>query len=52
VGVLKQGWDQIPEIMASTGLALFGLCLGGVGLYNYYAKDGDNRRYKLDYVGK
>jgi hypothetical protein len=52
VGVFKQVWDQIPEIVATTALAIFGLGLGGVGLYNYYAKDGDNRRYKTDYVGK
>jgi hypothetical protein len=52
VGVLKQGWDQIPDIMATTALALVGLGLGGIGLYRYYAKDGDNRRYKVEYVGK
>jgi hypothetical protein len=52
VGVFKQGWDEIPEIIATTALALFGLGLGGIGLYNYYSNDGDNRRYKLDYVGK
>lgn len=50
MGVFKQAWDEIPEIVASTALALFGLGLGGIGLYNYYAKDGDNRRYKYDYI--
>jgi hypothetical protein len=34
VGVFKQAWDQIPEIVATTALAIFGLGLGGVGLYN------------------
>jgi len=33
-------------------LALVGLGLGGIGVYNYYVKDGDNRRYKLEYTGK
>lgn len=51
-GVLKKGWDEIPEVIASSVLALVGLGLGGIGLYNYYAKDGDNRRYKLEYTGK
>lgn len=27
-----------------------GLVLAGVGLRNYYADDGDNRRYKNSYV--
>jgi hypothetical protein len=51
-GVLKKGWDEIPEVIASSVLALVGLGLGGIGVYNYYAKDGDNRRYKLEYTGK
>lgn len=51
-GVLKKGWDEIPEVIASSVLALVGLGLGGIGIYNYYAKDGDNRRYKLEYTGK
>ena len=50
-GVLKKGWDEIPEVIASSVLALVGLGLGGIGVYNYYAKDGDNRRYKLEYTG-
>lgn len=52
IGVFKQGWNEIPEIIATTALAVFGLGLGVVGLYNYYSKDGDNRRYKVDYIGK
>lgn len=51
-GVLKKGWDEIPEVIASSVLALVGLGLGGIGLYNYYAKDGDNRRYKMEYTGQ
>ncbi|KDR15806.1 uncharacterized protein LOC110833242 [Zootermopsis nevadensis] len=50
IGVFKQGWNEIPEIIATTALAVFGLGLGVVGLYNYYSKDGDNRRYKVDYI--
>jgi hypothetical protein len=52
VGVFKKGWDEIPEVVATTALAVFGLSLGAVGLYKYYSNDGDNRRYKCDYVGK
>lgn len=49
-GLLKRGWNEIPEVVGSTGIALIGLVIGGVGLVNYYAKDGDNRRYKSTYV--
>ncbi|XP_046398855.1 uncharacterized protein LOC124165465 [Ischnura elegans] len=50
VGLLKRGWHEIPEVMASTGLALIGLGLGCVGLSIYYSKDGNNRRYKNSYI--
>lgn len=48
--LLQQGWTEIPEILASTGLALVGIGFGVVGCYNYIQRDGDNRKYKNMYV--
>lgn len=50
VALLKQGWNEIPEVVGSSVVALVGIGLAGIGLYNYYSKDGDNRRYKMSYV--
>jgi hypothetical protein len=36
--------------MGSGVLALVGITLGGIGVYRYYKNDGDNRRYKMNYV--
>lgn len=48
--LIKQGWDEIPEVLATTGMGVIGLALAGIGAYNYYNTDGDNRRYKWTYV--
>lgn len=48
--LLKQGWNEIPEVIGSTGMALVGVALATVGCYNYVKQDGDNRRYKSNYV--
>ncbi|XP_026726478.1 uncharacterized protein LOC113492941 [Trichoplusia ni] len=48
--LLQQGWNEIPEVLASTGLAFAGIGLATVGCYNYVKTDGDNRRYKSTYV--
>ncbi|CAH3858390.1 uncharacterized protein LOC123708284 [Pieris brassicae] len=48
--LIRQGYDEIPEIYASSVLALVGIGLGTVGCYNYYKRDGDNKRYKKMYV--
>lgn len=40
----------MPDVVGSSFLALIGAAFGTVGVLNYYAKDGDNRRYKLDYT--
>lgn len=50
VGLIKRGWHELPDIVAGSVMALIGLGLTGIGLYNYYANDCDNRRYKLGYV--
>lgn len=49
-GLLKQGWNEIPEVIGSSAVALVGVVLGVAGAVNYYSKDGDNRRYKSTYV--
>lgn len=46
VSLFKRGWSEIPEVVGSSFIALIGLGLAGGGVYNYYRKDGDNRRFK------
>lgn len=48
--LLQQGWNEIPEILASTGVAFVGMGLATIGCYNYVKNDGNNRRYKMTYV--
>lgn len=48
--LLQQGWTEIPEVLATTGLALAGIAMATIGCYNYVKTDGDNRRYKSTYV--
>ncbi|XP_054728845.1 uncharacterized protein LOC129237894 [Anastrepha obliqua] len=49
-GLLKRAWNEIPDIVAGSVLALLGLGLATAGVAGYYSKDGDNRRYKTGYV--
>lgn len=44
------GWHEIPEVMGGCVKGAIGVVLAGIGLRNYYANDGDNRRYKQTYV--
>lgn len=48
--LLKQGWNEIPEIVGSTAIALIGLGLGGYSLYSYTKNEGHKRRYKQQYT--
>ncbi|XP_030386570.1 uncharacterized protein LOC115633299 [Scaptodrosophila lebanonensis] len=48
--LLKRAWNEIPDIVGGSALAIAGIVMAGIGLANYYAKDGDNRRYKMGYV--
>ncbi|EDS36871.1 conserved hypothetical protein [Culex quinquefasciatus] len=48
--LFKRGWHEIPEVIGSSAMAIIGLGLTAIGLTNYYRKDCDNRRFKLDYV--
>lgn len=44
------GWNEIPEVMGGCVKGVIGIVLIGIGLRNYYANDGDNRKYKQVYV--
>ncbi|CAB3221053.1 unnamed protein product [Arctia plantaginis] len=48
--LLQQGWNEIPEVIGSTGMAIVGIGFATVGCYNYVKQDGDNRRYKSTYT--
>ncbi|XP_058448474.1 uncharacterized protein LOC131428502 [Malaya genurostris] len=48
--LFKRGWNEIPEVIGSSVMAVIGIGLTIIGAVGYYSKDGDNRRYKLDYV--
>ncbi|EDV95118.1 uncharacterized protein LOC6569535 [Drosophila grimshawi] len=48
--LLKRAWNEIPDIVGGSALAIAGIFMAGIGLANYYAKDGDNRLYKTSYV--
>ncbi|XP_053601224.1 uncharacterized protein NdufA3 [Plodia interpunctella] len=48
--LLKQGWNEIPEVIASTGMALIGVAVGFYACNKYEKENGDNRRYKQTYV--
>ncbi|KYB27682.1 uncharacterized protein NdufA3 [Tribolium castaneum] len=51
IGLLKRGWHEIPDVMGSGVMALIGLGLGAISFHLYYnVKDGDNRRYKIEYT--
>lgn len=50
ISLLKRAWNEIPDIVGGSAMAITGLIMAGIGLTNYYAKDGDNRRYKMGYV--
>ncbi|KAH8291574.1 hypothetical protein KR018_001249 [Drosophila ironensis] len=48
--LFKRAWNEIPDIVGGSALALTGIVMAAIGVTNYYAKDGDNRLYKLGYV--
>lgn len=47
VALVRQGWNEIPEVMASGVLALFGIGLGTYTIYRHEKTDFANKRYKL-----
>ncbi|CAG9782718.1 unnamed protein product [Diatraea saccharalis] len=50
IGTFKKACWHIPEIVGATALALVGIGMAGIGLYNYDKNDGDNREYKWVYT--
>ncbi|KAG5875689.1 hypothetical protein JTB14_023968 [Gonioctena quinquepunctata] len=50
VALFKRGWNEIPEVIGSSFFGVFGLGLTAFSVYCYYAKDGDNRKYKEHYT--
>ncbi|XP_055388181.1 uncharacterized protein LOC129616583 [Condylostylus longicornis] len=49
-GLLKQGWNEIPDVVGGSVLAVVGLVLGTIGVSRYYSLDMDNRKYKIGFV--
>ncbi|XP_072401841.1 uncharacterized protein NdufA3 [Diabrotica undecimpunctata] len=50
VGLIKRGWNEIPEILGSSVFGLAGIGITVYSVYLYYQKDGDNRKYKEQYT--
>lgn len=50
VALFKRGWHEIPEIMGSGMQGLLGFVLAGSALWMYCAKDGNNRKFKMNYT--
>lgn len=50
LGLFKRAWNEIPEVMGSSFMGLIGIGLGIAGGIIYYQKDGDNRKYKMNYT--
>lgn len=49
VGLFKQGWWDIPEVMGASFMALLGVGMATIGLKNYIENRGENREYKAVY---
>ncbi|XP_063902768.1 uncharacterized protein LOC135122492 [Zophobas morio] len=51
MGLLKRGWNEIPDIIGSGIMGLIGIAMATGSVFYYYnAIDGDNRRYKEKYT--
>ncbi|KAG7159825.1 hypothetical protein Hamer_G022207 [Homarus americanus] len=46
----RQGWAEIPEVMASSYLLLVGVGFMGAASLMYVKKNGDNKRYRFEYT--
>lgn len=46
-GLIKQGFNEIPEIMVSGIAAVLSTVVGGIACYRFYKRDGANHKYKL-----
>lgn len=50
IGLVRQGWNEIPEIMGSGCLALILMFPAGWSLHKYYKEGKNNKRYKQEFV--
>lgn len=48
--LFQRAWNEIPDVVAGTGLAILGLAMTTVGLGLYYANDRNYRIYKHNIV--
>lgn len=48
--LIKQGWNEIPEVMSTGAGALVAVVIGSYFIYQYEKKGLENKRYKLNYV--
>lgn len=47
VSLVRQGCNEIPEIMLSGVAAILSTVACSAVMYRYYKNDGNNRKYKL-----
>lgn len=48
--LIKRGWNEIPEILGSTFMAVIGVGLGVTGLVIADSKKPDGRKHKFEYI--
>ena len=49
VGLFKQAWWDIPEVMSASFMALLGMGMAAIGVKRYIDNHGENREYKAVY---
>lgn len=50
VGLIRQGWNELPELMIVGAAFLVMTIPGGYCAYRYKKDGKENKRYKLQYV--
>ncbi|CAG4920777.1 unnamed protein product [Colias eurytheme] len=50
VGLIKQGFWEIPAVMCSTIMGFIGIGMGLYGLHKYNKDNGESREYKNIYT--
>lgn len=48
--LLKQGWNEIPEVVTTTAAAAVAVVIGIYTVHQYEKKGLENKRYKNKYV--
>lgn len=48
--LIKRGWNEIPEILGSSFMALIGVGLGVAGIAIYESKKPNARIHKFEYI--